>query len=116
MNDKGVDRYIAKASPKVAGRLNQLSDLVREVAPGAREGMSRGMPTWSSGRRKVRVGRKGKDVRLRTGRSTLKRFADELSGYRTTKNSVRFRREEPLPLDLIRRLVEDRLGRRRGRR
>jgi uncharacterized protein YdhG (YjbR/CyaY superfamily) len=40
----------------------------------------------------------------------MEAFMDELSGYETTKGSVKFPNSRPLPLDLITRIVQFRVA------
>ena len=46
--------------------------------------------------------------------SGIDAFKDELSGYASAKGSVQFPLDEPLPLDLIRKIVEFRVREVRG--
>jgi uncharacterized protein YdhG (YjbR/CyaY superfamily) len=49
-----------------------------------------------------------------TGRAPLDAHASELAAYRVWKGTVNFRADQPLPADLVTRLVVDRVADRAG--
>jgi uncharacterized protein YdhG (YjbR/CyaY superfamily) len=46
---------------------------------------------------------------VRTGRQSVKAFREELRDYETSKGTIRFQPERPLPAPLIRKLVQARI-------
>lgn len=101
-----VDLYIAGFPPGVQELLQQLRSVIRETAPEAEEGISYGIPAYrTNGRPLVYFAGYKNHIgfyALPTGHSM---FAQELSEYKQGKGSVQFPVDEPLPADLIRRIV-----------
>ncbi|MHB8050396.1 MAG: iron chaperone [Coriobacteriia bacterium] len=101
-----VDDYIAQSPQQTHAALEQLRALIREIIPEATETISYGIPTFDlAGRHVVHIGGFAKHVGLYPTPSGMEEFADELSPYVRGKGSVRFELDEPLPTDLIRRVV-----------
>jgi uncharacterized protein YdhG (YjbR/CyaY superfamily) len=99
-----VDDYIAASLHDVEPRLLEMRRILRAALPEAEETISYNIPAY----------RQHGVVVIQfagyTGHTSLnffptagafERFAEELSGYRTTKSAVRFPLDEPLPEDLI---------------
>ncbi|MBV9543036.1 MAG: DUF1801 domain-containing protein, partial [Chloroflexi bacterium] len=73
----------------------------------ATEVISYGMPTYKRGRQRVHFAAAKQHLALYG--SAIEAFADELSGYKTLKGTVQFPLEQPLPRDLVRKLVSTKL-------
>ena len=102
-----VDEYIAQSPVRTRAVLSEVRTIIREVIPEATETISYGIPTFDiGGRHVVHFGGFAKHVGLYPTPSGMDEFADELSPYVRGKGSVRFSLDEPLPADLIRRIVE----------
>ena len=105
-----VDAYIASFPAEVASLLVQLRALVRETAPGAEESMSYGMPAYKlNGRPLIYFAAFKKHIGLYATPSGNAAFAEELSNYKQGRGSVQFPLNEPLPFDLIARIVKYRV-------
>lgn len=103
---RSIDEYIAEFPPPTQAVLQQLREIIKEEAPGAVETISYAIPTFDlNGRHLVHFAGYEKHVGFYpTGRG-MEAFRDELSGYKTGKGSVQFPLDQPLPVDLIRRMV-----------
>jgi uncharacterized protein YndB with AHSA1/START domain/uncharacterized protein YdhG (YjbR/CyaY superfamily) len=105
-----VDDYINAFPEDVSQKLESIRNLIREKAPKAQEEFSYGMPAYKTGGRPLVYFAAFKNhiglYALPTGHV---RFAKELAIYRHGKGSVQFPLSQPLPLDLIGRIVEYRL-------
>jgi uncharacterized protein YdhG (YjbR/CyaY superfamily) len=105
-----VDDYIASFPDEVAALLVRLRALVREQAPGAVESMSYGMPAYKlNGKPLIYFAAFKKHIGLYATPSGHAAFASELSKYKQGKGSVQFPLNEPLPYDLIVRIVKFRM-------
>jgi uncharacterized protein YdhG (YjbR/CyaY superfamily) len=101
-----VDEYMARLSPATRQVLERLRALVVELVPDAHETISYGIPTFDrNGRHVVFIAAYARHVGLYPLPHDLSAFEDELRPYKTGKGSVRFPLGEPLPVDLISRLV-----------
>lgn len=106
-----IDEYIAEFPPEVQRVLGELRALIRELAPGATETISYAIPTFDlGGKHLVHFAGYEKHVGLYPAPSGMAAFEEDLKPYKTGKGSVQFRLDQPLPVDLIRRIVEFRVG------
>lgn len=101
-----IDEYIARFPSATQRLLRQMRALIRDAAPEATETISYGIPTFDlRGKHLVHFAGYTRHVGLYPGPSGIEAFADELAPYKSAKGSVRFPLAEPLPMDLIRRIV-----------
>jgi uncharacterized protein YdhG (YjbR/CyaY superfamily) len=111
-----IDEYIAEFPPEVAARLEEIRALIHEVAPEAVETISYAIPTFDLGKRHL-VHFAGYEHHIGFYPTPVgaEAFAEEFKAYKTGKGSVQFPLDQPLPVDLIRRIVEFRLASESGR-
>ena len=108
---KTIDDYIAEFPPEVQRVLEEMRALIRSVAPDATETISYAIPTFDlNGTHLVHFAGFKKHVGFYPVPSGMEAFAKELSAFKTGKGSVQFPLDKPLPVDLIRRIVEFRVG------
>jgi uncharacterized protein YdhG (YjbR/CyaY superfamily) len=106
-----IDEYIAEFPPETAALLQQLRQLVHEIAPDATETISYAIPTFDlNGRHLVHFAGYAHHVGLYPTPSGMEEFREELEPYKSGKGSARFPLDQPLPVDLIRRIVEFRVA------
>lgn len=106
-----IDTYLAGFEGETRRRLERIRAIVREEAPEAVEVISYAMPTFDlAGRHLVHFAGYGGHVGLYPMPSGITAFAEELDRYTSGKGSVRFPHGEPLPEDLIRRIVRFRVA------
>lgn len=101
-----VDEYLASFSGEVLARLKTIRKVIRETAPDAIEGISYGMPGYKLNKKPlVYFGRFNHHIGFYATPTGHAAFEAELSRYKQGKGSVQFPLSEPLPLELIRRIV-----------
>lgn len=100
-----IDGYIAMSPPGVRGILEELRRTINEAAPGAVEAISYGMPAFKLNGNLVYFAAFKTHIGFYPTSSGISRFRKELSRYDTSKGTVRFPLGEPIPLDLVRRIV-----------
>jgi len=106
-----IDDYIDGFPPSTQAALRQMRALIREGAPDATETISYAIPTFDlNGRHLVHFGGFAHHVGFYPIPSAMVAFADELAPYKQGKGSARFPLDQPLPVDLIRRIVEFRVA------
>jgi uncharacterized protein YdhG (YjbR/CyaY superfamily) len=98
-----VDDYIAAQSAAAQPRLYELRDAIRSAVPEATELISYGMPTYKLRVSFVSFGAARRHCALYG--SAMDAFPDELCDYDTSKGTVRFPLDQPIPHELVRKLV-----------
>ena len=105
-----IDEYIALFSPDVQQRLQQMRATIRAAAPEAKEKISYQMPTYFLHGNLVHFAAHTQHIGFYPAPSGIEAFQTELSRYKGAKGSVQFPFDQPLPLDLVRRVVEFRVA------
>jgi uncharacterized protein YdhG (YjbR/CyaY superfamily) len=108
-NVRSVDEYIASFNGEVRERLERIRAVVREAAPGAVEKISYGMPAYKMKKILVYFAAHTSHIGLYPTPSATGEFKEELKPYEAGKGSIRFPNDEPIPYDLVRRIVEFRV-------
>ncbi len=106
-----VDDYLATAPEPARAALQQLREKIRAAAPDATEAISYGVPTFkhqgplvSFGVAKNHCGFYVMDP------AVIEAHAAELEGYVTSKGTIRFTPDAPLPAALVTKLVKARIA------
>lgn len=106
-----IDEYIAGSSPEVRELLEEVRAVIRAAAPDATETISYAIPTFDlNGKHLVHFAGFSKHIGFYPVPSGIEAFKDELAPYKSGKGSAQFPLGRPLPTDLIRRIVEFRVG------
>jgi len=111
-DDKGyatIDEYLATVPKKVQGILQELRQAIREAAPEAREAISWQMPTFKLNGNLVHFAAHKNHIGFYPAPSAIEAFKEELSAYKTSKGAVQFPLDEPLPFDLVKKMVRFRV-------
>jgi uncharacterized protein YdhG (YjbR/CyaY superfamily) len=105
-----IRAYTAKLQPSTRRRLKELADTIRRAAPGAVEAFSYQIPAFRYNG-KILVWYAGWTNHLSMYPLTPedRKFAEE-KGYKTSKGTVQFPLDDPLPVSLIKRLVKSRIA------
>ena len=106
---KTIDEYIAMFPEDVQRLLNELRQTIREAAPEAQETINYRMPTFTLNGNLVHFAAFKNHIGFYPTPSGMEAFKQELSAYKGAKGSVQFPIDQPLPLALIRRMVEYRV-------
>jgi uncharacterized protein YdhG (YjbR/CyaY superfamily) len=106
---KTMDEYINTFPEEVRRILNQLRQTIKDAAPEAEETINYQIPTFTLNGNLVHFAAFEKHIGFYPTPSGMEAFKKELSGYKRAKGSVQFPIDEPLPLSLIRRIVEYRV-------
>src|SRR5262245_57568360 len=105
-----VDAYIAAFTGETRARLEKIRDTIAQAAPAARPRISYRIPTFSLCGNLVHFAGYNEHIGFYPGASAVKKFAAELAAYPTSKGTVQFPFDRPVPLALIRKIVEFRLA------
>ena len=108
---RSIDEYIAEFPPETQKLLEEMRTVIRAAAPEATETISYAIPTFDlHGRHLVHFAGFQKHIGFYPVPSAMEAFEDELKPYKSGKGSAQFPVDQPLPIDLIRRIVEFRVG------
>lgn len=114
-SSQSIDEYISTAPEEAQEKLNELRNLIRRVAPEAQEKISYQMPTFYLKGNLVHFAAHARHIGFYPTPSGITEFNGELAGYKHAKGSVQFPLDEPLPLDLIERIVRFRVEENRAK-
>ena len=109
-SSKTIDDYIADFPPAVQEILQTIRATVREAAPEATEAISYQMPTFKLHGNLVHFAGYKNHIGFYPVPTGIEAFKEELSVYKQGKGSVQFPLDQPMPYDLIRRIVAFRVA------
>lgn len=106
-----IDEYLAPLSNEQRVALEKLRRAIKSAAPKAEECISYQLPAFRlGGRMLVAFGAWAHHCAFYPGAHPLKAYKDELKSYDTSKGSIRFQANSPLPATLVRKLVKSRIA------
>jgi uncharacterized protein YdhG (YjbR/CyaY superfamily) len=110
---RSIDEYLSPLSHEKRAALEKLRRAIKAAAPGAEECISYGIPAFRlGGRLLVAFGAAVNHCAFYPGAFPLEAHKKELKAYDTSKGTVRFRADRPLPTTLVRKLVKARTAER----
>jgi uncharacterized protein YdhG (YjbR/CyaY superfamily) len=105
-----VDAYLAGVSPDARAALEKIRKAIRAAAPEGTEGLAWGMPSI---RQRVWLvcyaAFKDHCSFFPMSVAVMRKHAAKLKGYRTTKGTIHFPFDKPLPAALVRSIVKARI-------
>src|SRR5438552_14806143 len=108
---KTIDEYLAALSADQRAALQELRKTIRAAAPKAEECISYGIPAFRQNGMLVGFGATANHCAFYLmSATTLGAHKEELAGYDTSKGTIRFRADDPLPAALVRKLVKARIA------
>jgi uncharacterized protein YdhG (YjbR/CyaY superfamily) len=113
---ESVDAYLATLPADKRAALETLRQDIRRAAPGAEECISYGVPGYRlDGKLLVHFGAGTKHCAFYPG-AVVEAFKADLAHYDTSKGTIRFSSDRPLPAKLVRAIVKAQVTRRAARR
>ena len=106
---KDVDEYIANFPAGTQKVMEQLRATIKQAAPSAEEVISYAMPAYKLKSILVYFAAYDHHIGFYPTPAGIAAFQDELAGYKGAKGSVQFPLAQPMPLDLISRIVKYRV-------
>ena len=108
---KTIDEYLAALSDDNRAALEKLRRTIRAAAPKAEEVISYQLPAFRLNGMLVAFGATANHCAFYLMSSTtVEAHKDELKGYDTSKGTIRFPADKPLPAALVRKLVKARIA------
>ncbi len=106
---KTIDEYIASFPSEIQVVLQQIRKAVRESAPSAEETISYQMPAFKKNGVLVYFAAFKDHIGFFPTASGVEAFVDKLKGYKTSKGTVQFPLNKPMPIELIKEIVRFRV-------
>jgi uncharacterized protein YdhG (YjbR/CyaY superfamily) len=112
LTPQSVDEYLGRVPEPARSTLNKVRRAIRSVVPPqATEAISYGIPMFKYQGLLVGFAAFSKHCSLfPTSMAVMKAFKNELKGYQTSKGTIRFPVDKPLPAALVKKLVKARLA------
>ncbi|MBL0062684.1 MAG: DUF1801 domain-containing protein [bacterium] len=105
-----VEKYLKALPDDQRETLEKLRQTILSVAKGAEEKISYGMPTVYYKGNLVHYAAFKEHMSLFGASAFMtKELKDELEGYKTSKGTIQFTVEKPLPVTLVKRIVKARM-------
>ncbi len=113
---KTIDEYLAPLSREKRAALEKLRKAIKSVAPKAEECISYGVPAFRlGGKWLVAFGAATNHCAFYPGALPVEAHKEALRAYDTSKGTIRFPADSPLPAALVRKLVKTRIAERADR-
>jgi len=108
---KTIDEYLAPLSDEKRAALEKLRKAIKSAAPEAEECISYQIPGFRlNGRLLVSFGAAANHCAFYPGKFPVEDNKDELKAYETSKGTIRFPADRPLPAALVRKVVKSRIA------
>jgi len=108
------DEYLAALSDDKQRALERLRKSIKAAAPEAEECISYQLPAFRfKGKLLVAYGAAAKHCAFYPG-SVIEQLKGELKNYDTSKGTIRFPADKPLPVSLVRKVIKLRMAKIRG--
>ena len=112
-----VDEYLARVPEPAHSTLKKMRAVIRSaVPPDATETISYRMPAFKHKSVLVWYAAFANHCSLFPTSSIVEAFRDELKGFTTSKGTIQFPTDKPLPIALLKRLVKARVAQNEGKR
>jgi len=103
---KDIDEYIAGFPKDVQKILNKIRSTIKKAAPKAEEAISYQIPTFRLNGNLIHFAAYKNHIGLYPAPRAVEKFKKELERYGAGKSTVTFPLDEPIPHDLITKIVE----------
>ncbi len=107
---ESIDDYISKFPPEIQEILSTLRRVIKEAAPEAKEKISYQMPTFALHGNLVHSAAFKNHIGFYPTPNGIDAFKEELSGYKGAKGSIQFPIDQPMPYELISKIVKYRVA------
>jgi len=106
-----IDEYLSALSDDKRAALEKLRKTIRAAAPKAEECISYQIPAYRQDGMLVGFGATGNHCAFYLMSSSIvEAHKEELNDYDTSKGTIRFQPDKPLPVGLVRKLVKARIA------
>lgn len=106
---KDVDEYLAGVPKEARATLEKLRKTIKAAAPMAAEGISYQMPMYKHHGMVIGFAAFKDHCSIFPGSAVMDAYKEELKHYSTSKGTIRFPANKPLPAALVKKLVKARI-------
>lgn len=103
--NEAVKKYLDKQKSPQREILLKIRKLILEVAPQAKERLGYGVPAFDLRGGLVLYAAFKEHVGLYPEPAAIKAFEKELAGYETSKGTIKFKIDQPIPYGLIKKII-----------
>jgi len=107
---KSIDEYISSFPEDVQDVLEKLRRVIKEAAPEAQETISYRMPTFKLNGNLVHFAAYKNHIGFYPTPSGIDAFKKDLSPYETSKGTIKFPIDQPIPFALVKKIVKYRVN------
>ena len=100
-----VGEYIKTAPKEAQEKLREIRAILKKVAPKAREGLKWGNPVFEDGRILFSYSAHKSHLNFSPTGPAMKPFKEQLTKFKTGKDTIQFAYDKPLPKTLIRKIA-----------
>lgn len=100
-----IDEYIQQFPKETREILEAMRHTIQKAAPQAREAISYGIPTFKLNGNLVHFGGFKDHVSFFPGAEAIEVFAKDLKGFQTSKGTIQFPLDKPIPFELIKKIT-----------
>jgi uncharacterized protein YdhG (YjbR/CyaY superfamily) len=104
-----IDQYIADFPSPIQKILTSIRSTIQKTVPKAEEAIKYGIPTFVLGGNLIHFAAFKHHIGIYPGPVGVAAFEKELSRYQTSKGAIQLPLDEPIPLNLIKKIVEFRV-------
>jgi uncharacterized protein YdhG (YjbR/CyaY superfamily) len=112
---ESIDHYISSFPPDIQETLQNIRKVVRQAAPDAVEKISYQMPTFAQQGNVVHFAAFKNHIGFYPAPSGIIEFDQELAPYKAGKGTIQFSLGQPIPYDLITKIVKFRVAENMGK-
>ena len=107
---RDVDDYLSRVPEDSRAALEKLRRAIKSIVPDAVEVISYQIPTFKyQGRMLVSYAAFAEHCSFFPGAAPIEAHRNELTSYQTSKGTIRFPNDKPLPVTLVKKLVKTRI-------
>ena len=106
---ENIDDYIKAFPLEIQKKLEQIRSTIRQAAPDATEAIKYSMPTFVLNGNLVHFAAFKNHIGFYPAPSGIIAFYKDISFYKSSKGAIQFPLDKPLPLDLVKKIVEYRV-------
>lgn len=110
-----IDEYLANFTGQTLESLQKVRQTISAAAPEAKEKISYGIPTFTFHGNLVHFAGYENHIGFYPGATAIEMFSDRLKAYETSKGTIRFKLDQPIPYDLIEEITKFCVEQRQGK-